>query len=162
MTVFPETLEDRCIHTYTQHTHTHTNTQANRQMYLEDFNVLFCEHFLHIYIKSLSSITYTCTCSQVQQKFLHIRFIYFYLCLCMYTTAWKCPEKTEENAGCPGPSVIGDCEPPRCGCWELRWGPLQEQQIHFTPQRTLRPQEFLLPCKSATLKLTPSLPSPGC
>lgn len=42
----------------------------------------------------------------------------------------------------PGVGGKGCCEPP-CGFWELKQGPLQDQQVFLTVESLLQPQDTL-------------------
>lgn len=41
-----------------------------------------------------------------------------------------------EGVGSPGAGIIDGCELPY-GCWELKLGPLQEQEVHVTAELSL-------------------------
>lgn len=47
----------------------------------------------------------------------------YFTCPCM-----QCPQVLEENVRSPGAGVLGNCELPQRGCWELNPALLEEQQ----------------------------------
>lgn len=46
--------------------------------------------------------------------------------------AFGCPE---EGTAAPGPGIKSGCDL-SCGCWEVKPGPLEEQQILLTPEQS--------------------------
>ena len=72
-------------------------------------------------------------------KVIHL----FYVCV--YTIAvFRCQKRASDP-------ITDGCEPP-CGCWELNWGPLEEQSVLFTAEpSSLQPKgENLNICSTGT------------
>jgi hypothetical protein len=65
------------------------------------------------------------------------RFIFTFMCtsvcllICVYITCILCPQKPEEDVGCPGTGVTGGGEL-LCECWDTNPGPLKEHPVLST------------------------------
>lgn len=100
------------------HTHTpgpHAEGSRSLCIKVEKWHISFCELFLGFY--------FVCT-----------SFARVYGC-----TTDAHPQKSEESFGSLGSEFKDGCEPPH-GDWELKLGPLQEQQVCLSTESSLQPQ----------------------
>lgn len=58
----------------------------------------------------------------------------------MSLCAW-CPQRSEEEVGASGMGVTDDCAL-TCKCWELNWGPKEEQPVFLIRESHLSIPSF--------------------
>lgn len=95
-------------------------------------------HWTQVFYTITSCTKYCCCCFY---GLFTVYFMWVYFDYTLVCAPLSCPVSTELDLyiRSPGTRVTGNCEP-LCGYWELKWDPLEEQQVLLTIKPPHQPQ----------------------